>query len=89
MPNYIYQCNECSYEFEEFKTIAKYNEPLKEPCPSCFHVGYISRLISSASLGDSTKLEMTKGLPKPTEEFNHILKRIKRNNPGSTIEVRD
>ena len=44
---------------------------------------------AAPNLGDSTKLEMTKGLPKPTEEFNHILKRIKRNNPGSTIEVRD
>ena len=89
MPNYIYQCSDCSYEFEEFKTIAEYNEPLREPCPSCFHVGYISRLISSPKLGDSTKLEMTKGLLKPTEEFNHVLKRIKRKYPGSAIEVRD
>ena len=89
MPNYTYQCSDCLYEFEEFKTIANYNEPLREPCPSCLHVGYISRLMSSPKLGDSRKLEMTKGLPKPTEEFNHILKRIKRNNPGSTIEVRD
>ena len=89
MPNYTYQCSDCLYEFEEFKTIAKYNEPLREPCPSCLHVGYISRLISGVSLGDARKLEMTKGLLKPTEEFNHILKRIKRNYPGSAIEVRD
>ena len=89
MPNYTYQCSECSHEFEEFKTIAKYNEPLSEPCPSCLHVGCISRLISSPKLGDSTKLEMTKGLLKPTEEFNHVLKRIKRKYPGSAIEVRD
>ena len=46
-------------------------------------------VISGASLGDARKLEMTKGLLKPTEEFNHILKRIKRNYPGSAIEVRD
>ena len=89
MPNYTYQCSDCLYEFEEFKTIAKYNEPLSEPCPSCLHVGCISRLISSPKLGDSTKLEMTKGLLKPTEEFNHVLKRIKRKYPGSAIEVRD
>ena len=89
MPNYTYQCSECSYEFEEFKTIAKYNEPLREPCPSCFHVGYISRLISSPKLGDSRKLEMTKGLLKPTKEFNDILKTVKKNHVGSTIEVRD
>ena len=89
MPFYEYKCNECSHEFEEFKTIAKYNEPLREPCPSCFHVGYISRLISSPKLGDPTKLEMTKGLIKPTKEFNDILRTIKKKNPGSTIEVRD
>ena len=89
MPNYTYQCSDCLYEFEEFKTIAKYNEPLREPCPSCLHVGYISRLISGASLGDARKLEMTKGLLKPTKEFNDILRTIKKNNVGSTIEVRD
>ena len=89
MPNYTYQCSECSHEFEEFKTIAKYNEPLREPCPSCFHVGYITRLISSPKLGDSSILEMTKGLPKPTKAFNDRLKNIKKMHPGSTIEVRD
>ena len=89
MPNYTYQCSDCLYEFEEFKTIAKYNEPLREPCPSCFHVGYISRLISSPKLGDSWKLEMTKGLLKPTKEFNDILRTIKKNHVDSTIEVRD
>ena len=89
MPNYTYQCSDCLYEFEEFKTIANYNEPLREPCPSCLHVGYISRLISGASLGESTKLEMTKGLRKPTKEFNDILRTIKKNHVGSKIEVRD
>ena len=89
MPNYTYQCSECSHEFEEFKTIAKYNEPLKKPCPSCFHIGYVSRLISSPKLGASEKLEMTKGLLKPTKEFNDILRTVKKNNVGSTIEVRD
>ena len=89
MPNYIYQCSDCSHIFEEFKTIAKYNEPLRESCPSCLHVGYISRLISSPKLGDSAKLEMTKGLSKPTRDFNDRLKNIKKMHPGSTIEVRD
>ena len=89
MPVYEYKCNECSHEFEEYKTIADYNIPLREPCPSCFHVGYISRLISSPKLGDSRKLEMTKGLLKPTKEFNDILRTIKKNHVGSTIEVRD
>ena len=90
MPNYTYQCSDCSHTFEEIKTIAKYNEPLREPCPSCLHVGYISRIFSAApNLGDSRKLEMTKGLLKPTKEFNDVLRSIKKNNVGSTIEVRD
>ena len=32
---------------------------------------------------------MTKGLLKPTKEFNDILRTVKKNNVGSTIEVRD
>ena len=90
MPFYNYECSECLHEFEELKSISDYDKPIKEPCPSCYKVGYISRLISGASaLCDSMLLETTKGLPKPTRDFNERLRHIKKIHPGSPIEVRD
>ena len=85
MPFYLYGCSECSHEFEEFKTIAEYDVPLKEACPSCYKVGYISRLISGAEICDPVSLGVTK-VPKG---YNEVVKRIKKNHPGNTIEVRE
>ena len=50
MPVYEYGCNECSHEFEKFKTIAEYDAPLSEPCPSCYKIGYIDRLIYASEI---------------------------------------
>ena len=85
MPVYEYKCNECSHEFEEFKTIANYNVPLREACPSCFHVGYISRLISGAKICDPVSL----GVRKVPTGYNEVIKNIKKKHPGNTIEVRE
>ena len=85
MPFYLYECSECSHQFEAFKTIAKYNEPLKKPCPSCFQIGYISRLISGAEICDPVSL----GVQKVPKGYNEIIKNIKKNHPGNTIEVRE
>ena len=90
MPFYNYECSECGHEVEQFRTIAQYDMPCKEACLSCFKIGYIARLISGASaLCDSVLLESTKGLLKPTSEFNERLRAVKKAHAGSTIEVRD
>ena len=89
MPYYNYECSECGYEFEQFRTIAQYDMPCKEACHSCWKVGYVVRCMSSPRLSDSVKLEMTKGLKKPPMEFNERLKEVKNNFPGSTIEVHE
>ena len=85
MPFYEYGCSKCSHEFEEFKTIAEYDAPLKEECPSCYKVGYISRLISGAEICDPVSL----GVKKVPKGYNEIIKNIKKNHPGNTIEVRE
>ncbi len=85
MPVYEYGCNECSHEFEKFKTIAEYDIPLSEPCPSCYKVGYIDRLISGADICDPVSL----GVRKPTKNFNDRLAWVKKEHAGSTIEVHD
>ena len=85
MPFYEYGCSECSHEFEEFKTIAKYDEPLSEPCPSCYKIGYISRLISGAEICDPVSL----GVRKVPKGYNEVIKNIKKSYPGNTLEVRE
>ena len=85
MPFYLYGCSECSHEFEEFKTMAKYDAPLSEPCPSCYKVGYIDRLISGAEICDPISLGVTK-VPKG---YNEVVKNIQKNHPGNTIELRE
>ena len=85
MPFYKYECSECSHEFEEFKIIAEYDVPLSEPCPSCYKVGYISRLISGAEICDPISL----GVRKVPKDYNEVVKNIKKSYPGNHIEVRE
>ena len=85
MPVYEYGCSECLHEFEEFKIMVEYDAPLSEPCPSCYKVGYISRLISGAEICDPVSL----GVQKVPKGYNEIIKNIKKNHPGNTIEVRE
>ena len=83
MPVYEYGCNECSYEFEAFKTIAEYDAPLSEPCPSCYKVGYIDRLISGAEICDPVSV----GVRKVPKGYNEMVRNMKKNIPGNKIEI--
>ena len=85
MPVYEYGCNECSHEFEEFKTMAEYDVPLSEPCPSCYKVGYIDRLISGAEICDPVSV----GVRKVPKGYNEVIKNIKKSYPGNNIELRE
>ena len=85
MPFYDFGCSECSHEFETFKTIAEYDIPLNEPCPSCYKVGYVQRLVSGAEICDPISLGVTK-VPKG---YNEVIKNIKKSYPGNNIELRE
>jgi len=85
MPFYDFGCTECSYEFETFKTIAEYDIPLGEPCPSCYKVGYVQRLVSGAEICDPISL----GVRKVPKGYNEVIKNIQKNHPNNTIEVRE
>ena len=85
MPVYEYGCSECSHQFEAFKTMAEYDVPLKEECPSCYKVGYITRLISGAEICDPVSL----GVKKVPKGYNEVIKNIKKSYPGNTLEVRE
>ena len=82
MPVYEYGCSECSHQFEECKTIAEYDAPLKEACSSCYKVGYITRLISGADICDPVSL----GVRKVPSGYNEVVKNIKKNYPGNTLD---
>ena len=85
MPFYEYGCSECSHEFEEFRTIAEYDAPLSESCPSCYKIGYITRFISGAEICDPVSL----GVRKVSKGYNDVIKNIKKSYPGNTLEVRE
>ena len=88
MPLYNFECESCSYDFEEFRTIAEMDIPLKEPCPNCKEKGKIIRIIGSPRAVDPLRLESTKGRLKPTKEFTEVMSRIKKKHTHSTFEVR-
>ena len=88
MPIYNFECESCSYDFEEFRTIAEIDIPLKEPCPNCKEKGKIIRLIGSPRAVDSVRLESTKGRLRPTQEFTEVMTRIKKKHPASNFEIR-
>ena len=88
MPIYNFECESCSYDFEEFRTIAEMDIPLKEPCPNCKEKGKIIRLIGSPRAVDSVRLESTKGRLSPTQEFTEVMTRIKKKHPASNFEIR-
>ena len=89
MPEYSFECTKCQNAFESFQTIANMDKPLDMPCPSCLRDGHMIRLVGSPSLGDPIRLESTKGRRKPSNQFNDILREMKKNYPGNKIEVRE
>ncbi len=88
MPNYNFECEKCSHTFEEFLTISLMDAPLAAACPSCKKKGHMIRLIGASGRVDSARLESTPGRLRPTKDFQEVMTRIKKNHPGSSIEVR-
>jgi len=88
MPLYNFECEKCNHFYEEFHSIADMDVPLKRPCPCCKEKGHVIRIVGAAGLGDSARLESTKGRLRPTMEFTERMKQIKKNHPASKFEVR-
>ena len=92
MPTYLYKCKECENEFEEVHRIAEREIPTKSLCkiPTCpqtngdiFCGGEISIVPQMPSM-----VSMRDGWRRHTDDgWKDRLKQIKRNNPGSTLDV--
>ena len=84
MPIYNYRCDECHYEWEEQRTIAERNLPLDDLCPDCGAVATIEKFLPSFN-GLCYTVD---GVGKTPDTFNDLLKNIKKNHRGSTIQTR-
>jgi putative FmdB family regulatory protein len=84
MPTYEYKCNSCQACFEQVLKISEMDEPTKNNCPQCSQKT-IERLFPSGapSLGDPYVL----GVTKKDGALRERLQEIKRNHPGSKINV--
>ena len=81
----------CEYEFEEFLTIARRNEPTETPCERQVHRaapicgGEIKMKTVAPGIGDPLKM----GIKKPDGRYVEKLKEIKKNHPLGTVSAKD
>ena len=82
MPTYQYKCNECENEFEEIHRIADREVPVDKLCGICGRgkIQLIPQIPSMISMRGSWRQHTSDG-------WKDRLKEIKRNNPGSTLDV--
>jgi len=84
MPNYDYQCNACEFFITDVQLpIAGRHIPEGDPCPNCKQEGTIKICIVAPGVGYTTN----RGGLKTPEAFKDILRNIKKQNPGSTLNV--
>jgi predicted nucleic acid-binding Zn ribbon protein len=87
MPNYDYKCSKCDFSIVDVQLpIAERDEPVGEACPlheltgsDCS--GVLERVIASPGIG------YTYGGIKTPSGFKDVLRNIKKNHRGSTINV--
>ena len=82
MPTYQYKCNECGNEFEEIHRIADREVPVDKLCGICGRVKIqlIPQIPSMISMRGSWRQHTSDG-------WKDRLKEIKRNNPGSQLDI--
>ena len=82
MPTYLYRCNECGNEFEEIHRIADREIPVDKLCGICGrgNIQLAPQMPSMVSMRDGWRRHTDQG-------WKDHLKQIKRNNPGSNLDV--
>jgi putative FmdB family regulatory protein len=74
MPEYDYICNKCEYKWSEYRRMAERKEPLFSPCPSCSHLGAISRIYETGGFIDPGIIQADKNMEKTgvLDELNRL-----------------
>ena len=81
MPTYQYECKGCGSSWEETHKIAEREKPLKVPCRVCFdEIRLIPQIPAMVSMQGSWRSHTSDG-------WKDRLREIKKNNPGSTIDI--
>ena len=81
MPTYQYECKGCGSSWEETHKIAEREKPLKVPCRVCFEeIRLIPQVPSMVSIRDGWRAHTSDG-------WKDTLREIKKNNPGSTLDI--
>lgn len=81
MPIFDYKCTSCENEFDKLVSISNMDLPTKEPCIKC------DSLSVTKIIGRPAHFQFSDDKLKPSGEFKEILKQIKKNNVGSTIDI--
>jgi len=81
MPTYDFQCKECQYYFENVCPMSEHSNP--KCCPKCG--SYNSKQVITRGHGICDPYRM--GRIKPSEDFRDTLRDIKKEHPGSTINI--
>jgi putative FmdB family regulatory protein len=79
VPNYDYHCLECNRTFEQNRLIKE--RDYAKPCPACDSLD-VERLIAAPGIS-----HIYGAYKKVPEGFKDVLRKIKKNNAGSLIEV--
>ena len=98
MPTYDYKCEKCGYEFEEFLTISRRNEPTETPCTQNIDVQQTEHMTFAQVCGGEVKQIIVKAsgfaydniaspghAKKPPSWMTDKLKEIKKNQPKATM----
>lgn len=84
MPNYDFRCTACDFVVIDMHLpIAERDYPTTQPCPQCEREGTIERCIAAPGVSYT----INRGGVKTPETFKDILRNIKKNHRGSTINV--
>jgi putative FmdB family regulatory protein len=79
MPLYDYSCSKCEHKFDKFLSISNRDTPLTEPCPACNELSVVRDVNGVGLVQWETNV-------KPDNTFTDILKQVRKNNVGSTMD---
>lgn len=86
MPVYDYRCKECEHHFTDIFKVDERATPTTLPCPSCQKSDCIYIALSCVPHMDIMKTTVGTAKHKPSQDFREVMKRVKKNNRGSTVK---